>query len=185
MDRRQSRWLPATLQSLLHFRGMLPGTYVAPSKPGCSEVIASIASDPDVLKAALRNKAFMQYCHSQRTRSTQFFNEDSDEGPSIDDDHRSQDWKSPKKFDQFSDASDQFKLLHGRIADMVQNIKLTVVDMVTSVSSYLQSIFSLSEADKEAAGDTGSGSGFLDRTLGASFLGLAMMVIMIVLLKRA
>lgn len=67
------------------------------------------------------------------------------------------------------------------LKDLLQDIKLTVVDMVTNVKSSLHNIF---RVFSDSSGDPKSAH--MDRTtLGASFMGLAMMAIMVILLKRA
>ena len=71
------------------------------------------------------------------------------------------------------------------VRDFLQSIKATVVDMVTSLSDYFQSIFGGPTAGKASADTDGSaGATFVDKAVGASFMGLVVMVIMVVVLKR-
>lgn len=64
---------------------------------------------------------------------------------------------------------------------MLQDIKFSVVELVSNLSSTFQNIFGHSS---DANGDKKATN--MDRTLGvgASFMGLATLVVMVVLLKR-
>lgn len=67
-----------------------------------------------------------------------------------------------------------------------QELKLTVVDMMNSLSDYFQALFGHCSDDKGAAATNGNMfSGFVDKALGPSLMGLAVMVVMVVVLKRA
>jgi hypothetical protein len=68
---------------------------------------------------------------------------------------------------------------------ILQNLKLTVTEMVSRMSNFFQNIFPTVEKDKSSA-DADGGS-FMDykNVVGGSFMGLAVMVIMVVLMKRA
>jgi hypothetical protein len=59
---------------------------------------------------------------------------------------------------------------------MLQSIKLTVVEMVSNTSNYLQNIFGFSKAEDISSDD--------NKNTGEAFMGLAVMVVMVVLLKR-
>jgi hypothetical protein len=57
--------------------------------------------------------------------------------------------------------------------------------MVSNASNYLQNIFGFSKAKDISLDDNGNtGEAFMEKTLGVSFMGLAVMVVMVVLLKR-
>ena len=63
-------------------------------------------------------------------------------------------------------------------------LKLTVVDMMNSLSDYFQTLFGGYSNNKGAADTNGNvTSGFVDKALGPSLMGLAGMVIMVVVLK--
>lgn len=68
---------------------------------------------------------------------------------------------------------------------ILQNLKLTVTEMVSRMSNFFQNIFPTAEKDKSSA--DGGGANFMDykNFMGGSFMGLAVMVIMVVLMKRA
>lgn len=64
------------------------------------------------------------------------------------------------------------------LKDLLQNIKLTVVAMVSNVKSKIFGLFSDPSGDPKSA--------HMDRTtLGTSFMGLAIMAIIVILMKRA
>jgi hypothetical protein len=68
---------------------------------------------------------------------------------------------------------------------LLQSIKVTVVEMVSNASNYLQSIFGFSKAEDISSDDNGStGEAFTEKTLAASLMGLAVMVVMVVVFKR-
>ncbi|EEF31462.1 conserved hypothetical protein [Ricinus communis] len=57
--------------------------------------------------------------------------------------------------------------------------------MVNNVSTFVQQIFGYSPADNiSAAADANARPSFIDKTMAASFMALAVMVIMVVVLKR-
>jgi hypothetical protein len=58
---------------------------------------------------------------------------------------------------------------------MLQSIKLTVVEMVSNASNYLQNIFGFSKAEDISSDN---------KNTGEAFMGLVVMVVMVVLLKR-
>ncbi|CAK8535853.1 unnamed protein product [Lathyrus sativus] len=67
---------------------------------------------------------------------------------------------------------------------VLQNLKLTVTEMVSRMSNFFQNIFLTAEKDKSST--DGGGANFMDykNLIGRSFMGLAVMVIMVVLMKR-
>lgn len=70
------------------------------------------------------------------------------------------------------------------LKDIFENIKAKVVQMVSSMSEFLQNIFGPPPAEKQGDADGTSQPTIIDKTLGASLMGLALMVIMVVTLKR-
>lgn len=68
---------------------------------------------------------------------------------------------------------------------MLESIKLRVVEMVSKASNYLQNIFGFSKAEEISSEDNGNtGATSMEKTLGASLTGLAVMVVMVVVFKR-
>lgn len=67
---------------------------------------------------------------------------------------------------------------------LLQNLKLSVTEMVGRVSNYLQNFFSTAEKGKSSGDATGNVMDYKS-IMGGSFIGLAVLVIMVVLVKRA
>ena len=90
-------------------------------------------------------------------------------------------FQEPVFAEKFEDSSDESKATDSKrwFTGMLQNIKLTVVELVSKLSSSFQNIFGPSS---NANGD--AKATFMDRTFGASFMGLATLVVMVVMLKR-
>lgn len=66
--------------------------------------------------------------------------------------------------------------------DFFKDIKSRVEDMMNSLSSFFQNLFAGPAAASASA--SADGSAKVDKTIGASIMGLAVMVIMVVVLKR-
>ncbi|XP_015897792.3 uncharacterized protein LOC107431398 isoform X3 [Ziziphus jujuba] len=142
-------------QALQAFRYLSASTEV-------QNVVASIASDPNMWNAMLQNSELKQFIASQQTV-----------------DELQEDPVSFKKMeDEMTDSSQCGKTESG-FMNILQNIKVKVMDMVSNVSSFLNRIF---ELPPDVNGDTKSTG--IDRTLGSTFMGLSVLVIMVVLLKR-
>lgn len=80
--------------------------------------------------------------------------------------------------DEMTDSSQSGEAKSG-FRDILKNIKFKVMNMVSNVSSFLNNIFGL---PSDANGDAKTIP--IDMTLGASVMGLAVLVIMVVVLKR-
>ncbi|XWS51968.1 hypothetical protein CRYUN_Cryun11dG0027200 [Craigia yunnanensis] len=137
--------------------------------PAVQSVVTSIATDPDVWNAVSNNSAYMEFIKSLKTND-----EFEDQGSP-----RSS--ESSVKIEEYFDAS-QPKDAGNLFSDLLQNVKTTVVEMVNKAlnkaTDFLQSLFTLPSAEN-------AGSNNFDKTIGAGMMGLAVMVIMVVLLKRA
>ncbi|KAL9691452.1 hypothetical protein QQ045_011876 [Rhodiola kirilowii] len=153
--------------------------------PAAQNVVASIASDPNVWTAVLQNTAFVDYLESHRAvasppkagvRSNQ-----------------NQNLSLEELQDCYSESETSFagstksNESGTTIADILQSLKLTMLDVVDKVSSFFQDLFKVPEADKKSTDDVcSSTSSFIEsNTLKASVMGLAIMVISMVVLKRA
>lgn len=66
--------------------------------------------------------------------------------------------------------------------EFFQKVKNSVVEMMSNVSDFFQNLFS---PPPEKAEDASAGFGTAEKTIGASLMGLAIMVITVVVLKRA
>ncbi|XWS27919.1 hypothetical protein CRYUN_Cryun25bG0021700 [Craigia yunnanensis] len=136
--------------------------------PAAQSVVASIAADPNVWNAVLNNPAYMEFIQSHKT---------NDEF----EDHRSpRSSESSVKIEEYFDAS-QPKDSGNPFSVFLQNVKTNVVEMVDKATDFIQSLFTLPYTEN-AKENTGSSN--FDKTIGASMMALAVMVIMVVLLKR-
>ncbi|WVZ04134.1 hypothetical protein V8G54_024940 [Vigna mungo] len=76
-----------------------------------------------------------------------------------------------------SDSGSMFSDFMG----FLQNLKLTVTELVSSVSSFLQNIFPSPDTQKMAADADGN---IKSSFMGGTFIGLAVLVIMVIVTKR-
>lgn len=130
-------------------------------------VVASIASDPNVWNAVLKNEALVDFLQTHKTGVV-----------------------SPEVNDESSEASESKpasgKGFMGYVKDIKQIITVTVVDMMTSLSDTFQSLFGGSAKDEYAMNADGTAGISVEKaTIGATLMGLAIMVITVVVLKRA
>ncbi|XVF04030.1 hypothetical protein REPUB_Repub05bG0045600 [Reevesia pubescens] len=132
-------------------------------------VVASIATDPNVWNAFLNNPAYMEFIQSHKTN-----NEFEDNGSP-------QSSESSVIIEKYFIAS-QNKDNGNPFSDFLKNAKTFVFEMVNKATDFFQSLFTSPSAGnaKENAGSSN-----FDKTFGASIMGLVVMVIMVVLLKRA
>ncbi|KAL6544415.1 hypothetical protein OROMI_023277 [Orobanche minor] len=143
--------------------------------PMAQNVVASIASDPNVWNAVLQNNDLRNYLHSQVACSF------SDENLNMKLISESDllDGSSEKSTDNPSKP-------RNKCMDVLQKIKCSVVDMMNDLSDYFQSFFGGGKgANKVFVDSDGSASLSSETIMGASFIGLAVMAIVVVLLRRA
>ncbi|CAN1347462.1 hypothetical protein LINPERPRIM_LOCUS41114 [Linum perenne] len=130
----------------------------------------------------MNNDALTEFLQSHKP-ITSAINEETAESVA---DSSSEGIGSPKLSEAFEDAWEYQKSKAG-FMDILEDIKVSVVDMFGTVTSFLQNMFGESSAgavyETEAAGSNGK-STFRENTLGASFMALAVMAIMMVVLKR-
>ncbi|XP_022753951.1 uncharacterized protein LOC111302286 [Durio zibethinus] len=136
--------------------------------PVVQSVVASIAADPNVWNAVLNNSAYMEFIQSQKTND------------------EFEDYGSPRSSESSANTEEYFDSSqpkdHGNpFSDFLQNIKNTVVETVNRATDFLQSLFNPPPAENSKEN---AGSNNFDKTIAASMMGLAVMVIMVVLLKR-
>ncbi|KAA8526905.1 hypothetical protein F0562_008866 [Nyssa sinensis] len=150
--------------------------------PAAQTVVASIASDPNVWNAVLQNDTLVEFLQSHKS-TAHFKDMDSVAKESVAD-VEFQNQQAPKCFDKSSNSGQAGDFGNGFMG-FVQNIKLTVVHMMSSLSDYFQNLFGGPDAEKVSTDTDGSArKTVVDKALGASFMGLAVMVIMVVVLKR-
>ncbi|CAM8906288.1 unnamed protein product [Rhodiola kirilowii] len=151
--------------------------------PAAQNVVASIASDPNVWNAVLQNTAFVDYLESHRAVAS----------PPEAGVRSNQNLSLEELQDCYAESETSFagstksNESGTTIADILQSLKLTLLDVVDKVSSFFQDLFKVPEADKKSTDDVcSSTSSFIEsNTLKASVMGLAIMVISMVVLKRA
>lgn len=90
--------------------------------------------------------------------------------------------QSPKPAYEFNDSGKSGDSENGFMG-FVKGIKIKVNDMMSSLSDYFQSLFG-GPTEEKVSGDADARSPFGEKAVGASLLGLAVMVIMVVVLKR-
>lgn len=130
--------------------------------PKAQTVVASIASDPNVWNAMMDNPMLKDYLALEQRN-------DNPEP------------QSPKRFEESSDGGQTGSKENGfaHITGMMQNIKRKVLEMVSNVSNLFQNIFGVSASD-----DISSDSNGNTKTAGATFMGLAVLVMMVIVFKR-
>ncbi|KAK2984759.1 hypothetical protein RJ640_004584 [Escallonia rubra] len=147
-------------------------------------VVASIASDPNVWNAVLQNHALVDFLESHKT-GVSLLDMDKSTTETVDaaDLSSPRSLSSPRLFDESCDTVEQS---YGNgIAEILENFRVSVVEMMSSLSGFFQNLFvDPVAASASAEADVSAGSASLDRALGASFMGLAVMVIMVVVLNR-
>ncbi|KAI8011491.1 hypothetical protein LOK49_LG06G00586 [Camellia lanceoleosa] len=150
--------------------------------PATQTVVASIACDPNVWNAVLQNEALVEFL--QTNESTTLF---SDMDPVMKESVATAEFldpQPPKNVDDSSDSKQSADSGNGFMGFM-ENIKTTVVEMMNSLSDYFQNIFGGPSAEKVAADADGSAKAtIVNGVVGSSIMGLTVMVIMMVVLKR-
>ncbi|CAL5402877.1 unnamed protein product [Camellia sinensis] len=144
--------------------------------PVAQSVVVSIASDPNVWHAVLQNEALVDFLQSHKS------------SPVMEEyvaDAKFMDNQSAKSVDDSSDSG-QFADSGNGFMGFVQGIKTTVVEMMSSLSDYFQNLFGGPTPEKVSTEADGSArTSFVDGgVVGASLIGLAVMVMMVVVLKR-
>ncbi|KAJ6893808.1 hypothetical protein NC652_027777 [Populus alba x Populus x berolinensis] len=136
-------------------------------------VVAALASDPNVWNAVWENKALQELLQSQNANKEYVADNES-----VGDTDSQDAAVSSKKLTELSDDENETGNSQTGLMDVINNVKLTVVDMVTNVSAYFKKIFSFSSAEHTRdAADENTGSSTTEKTLGASLMALAVMVV--------
>ncbi|OWM88713.1 hypothetical protein CDL15_Pgr002480 [Punica granatum] len=151
--------------------------------PAAQNVVASIASDLNVWNAVLQNEALVDFVQTQKA-TVQFPSEEPNM-ESLVEHVASQGGISTKSLDESNSESESGNSRNG-FRSFLQNMKHAVEDMVSEVSDFFQNIFGPKAEDKAStAGSGDGGSTFMEAAPGAYFVGLAVLAILVVLLKRA
>ncbi|KAJ0874236.1 hypothetical protein HanPSC8_Chr11g0461781 [Helianthus annuus] len=142
--------------------------------PKAQSVVASIASDPNVWNAVLQNPDLVDFLQTHKT-DVVFPEADSNVN-------------SP--FDS-TQATGESKAAAGKgfmdyVEEIKQKITVTVVDMMNTLSDTFQSFFGGSPKDGVTVNPDGTAGISMEQTaVGATLMGLAIMVISVVVLKRS
>ncbi|KAM3302407.1 hypothetical protein P3S67_016909 [Capsicum chacoense] len=176
--------------------------------PAAQSVVASIACDPNVWNAVMQNRTLQEFLESQKTSEKSlslillkiFHNGQASYYNTIfagasfpDSDHKID--ESVADTDSFSQSSRRSTSSKSQadesksgisFTDFLQNVTRTVtqtvVDMMNSLSDYFNNLFGGNKVFFNADGSAKLGA--VETTLGASFMGLAVMVMMVVVSKR-
>ncbi|KAI6690459.1 hypothetical protein NL676_027287 [Syzygium grande] len=141
--------------------------------PAAQGVVASIASDPNVWNAFMQNGALNDFLQSQNS-SIQFpYMEPRVEESA--DDALSDDGILSMNVEEISEGGHENELM-----TILQNIKLTVEEMVSNVSSFLANILSPPPVENSSTNSKGNAG----PAPGASVMWLALMAIIVVLIRR-
>ncbi|KAL6553933.1 hypothetical protein OROMI_019606 [Orobanche minor] len=125
-------------------------------------VVASIACDPNVWKAVLDNRQLQEFLKSQGSVSSNM--------------------REPSEYVASEHSESQPDLI--RLVDIVEKVKITVVDMMNNLSDYFHNLFCDEGADKKVCASSGRNSN-AETVMETSLVGLAIMAIMVILVKRA
>ena len=94
------------------------------------------------------------------------------------------DVQSPQPFEE-SSAESQPGNSDSWFNNITQDMKVKVLKMVSNASKYFQNLFGLPSAESTSSDANGNTSStFMDNSIEATFMRLAVMVVMVVVLKR-
>ncbi|KAK5772544.1 hypothetical protein PVK06_048833 [Gossypium arboreum] len=137
--------------------------------PAVQSMVASIAADPNVWNAVLHNPAYMDFIGSHKTNYI-FEGNRSRQGCE----------STLVKIEEYFEANEG-KEVGNPFSEFLENLKSSVVEVANKATDFLQCLFTIPTAGMEKEN---GGLNYLEKTIGASLMGLAVMVIMVVLLKR-
>ncbi|KAJ4982397.1 hypothetical protein NE237_033234 [Protea cynaroides] len=150
--------------------------------PAAQSVVASLASDKNVWDAVMQNEKITEFFQSQQTSAVSYDMDMSDKESCADNGFNDQ--ESLKNVDDGFDEAFSGRFESGFMG-FIENVRLTATEMVKNVSDFIESLFGGSVAANAAVDEKGSASGMpIDKIIGSSFMGLAVLAIMMVVLKR-
>lgn len=132
-------------------------------------VVASIASDPNVWNAMLGNEALKSFLQSYQTNKVLEYHEVSEEpeeAPVVSYTEQSQ-----------NESRDVFH-------ETLEYIKTSIDDMLTKASSFLQKIFGSSPPEVSGNDKATSGFSTSEIAMGTSIMGLVVLVVAVLVVKR-
>ncbi|XP_042518573.1 uncharacterized protein LOC122092319 [Macadamia integrifolia] len=139
-------------------------------------VVSALVADKNVWDAVMQNEKVMEFFQSQQTTGMDF----NDKESCVDNEFNDQ--ESVKIIDDEYDG----KSSESGFMGFIENVKIKVAEMVKNMSDFIQNLFGGSIAGNKSMDEKGSASGMLpDKSIAASFMGLAILVIMVVVMKRS
>ncbi|KAL7143236.1 hypothetical protein ABFS83_08G178300 [Erythranthe nasuta] len=148
--------------------------------PMAKNVVASIACDPNVWNAVRQNQELQGFLQSQGACLV-FSDENS--YTELAEDSEPIDHSTPKSIGSSSENCEAGPT--NVFTNVFQKIKNSVVDMMSSLSDYFQSFFGGKGGNGVTLNSDGTANLSAERVMEASFMGLAIMAILVILLKRA
>ncbi|KAH9626783.1 hypothetical protein KSS87_001942 [Heliosperma pusillum] len=155
--------------------GAIQAFMLLKENPAAQNVVASIASDPNVWVAVMQNPAFAEFLETEK-KYTESESQDSQKS-FVDSESETQ---TPTKSSLDTDNAEKAVKPDGFMG-FIEDVKVTVVDMVSNLTSFVERLFSFPDAEKKEGISFDSPKSIF---AGGTFMALAMMVIMVVLMKR-
>ncbi|XP_073039716.1 uncharacterized protein [Primulina eburnea] len=147
-------------------------------------VVASIACDPNVWTAVLQNPELQEFLHLQKTNSVTDAADHLEKLSAKSSEDLSSDAESEPANAFVEDSSSNVESEPANaFVDLVQKMKVTLVGMMNNLSDFVQNLFGGKVAKVFANGDGTPRLG-AENVMQASFLGLAVMAIVVILFKR-
>ncbi|XP_077251231.1 uncharacterized protein LOC143890435 [Tasmannia lanceolata] len=137
--------------------------------PEVENVVASIAADKNIWEAVMKNDTVREFYQSHQTNSNP-------------------DMKVAFAGNSFSETGSveaPSETSENGFTGFVKDIKLKVVDMVSNLSEFFNDVFGNSAEERSSTGTKENTTDFVDKTLGASFIALAIVAMIVILFKRA
>ncbi|WOL03433.1 hypothetical protein Cni_G12153 [Canna indica] len=135
--------------------------------PQVQNVVASLASDKNVWDAVMKNEKVVEF---YRTHKSIVLPPESD--------ITTVDESVAENLDESSSAE---ATKTSKFADFVHNVKVKVMEVVSDVSNFIQDFFETSSSRKHGSN---AEKQFVDTSVGASLMALAVTTILVVLVKR-
>uniref|UniRef100_A0A7N0SW29 Uncharacterized protein n=1 Tax=Kalanchoe fedtschenkoi TaxID=63787 RepID=A0A7N0SW29_KALFE len=148
------------------------------SSPEAQKVVVSVVSDQNVWGAVFKNEAFVEYLESQKGSIAISNEEPEDDQSVVDSGHPSNGDVKCSENSESQQTTDNGSFFTG----FIDSVKISVIDLANSVSGFFQNIFRGGESEKKSSD---AGDPVMDMTtVGSYIMGLAVMVITVVVLKR-
>ncbi|KAL7103530.1 hypothetical protein ACP275_08G185400 [Erythranthe tilingii] len=148
--------------------------------PMAKNVVASIACDPNVWNAVRQNQELQGFLQSQ---GACLLFSDENSYTELAEDSEPIDHSTPKSVDSSSENREAGPT--NVFTAVFQKIKTSVVDMMSSLSDYFQSFFGGKGENGVKLNSDGTANFSAETVMQGSFMGLAIMAILVILLKRA